>query len=690
MREKLFAMREIGERFAEKGYSLVLTAASSIRRRPTITMMMVVLLLYAIVGAFLFSPIVDNILRSDYWFIRVLFGNTGWSSEDIKGVATFELLGNPRSQPLAHLLLFARYTLFGDNIALYHILSIALHVTNGFLVFLILSRLNTRFSLSAIFGLLFIVLTSQFDTAVWTYHVYLVLGTSLFLLALLLVIRYIQLGRAIYFYSGVFLALLLALLYEAAILAPAILLLIVWVKYALSGEEEKGSKQRLRPLLYSVLASYLVFFLVSFYMFQITKTERDVSLVTDTLIGGNLIAATKAVGLGLWESVFIKNIGIRPDIQFLDIIYLRLPNNIFTDWTNLFKLLLGLCLIPFFRLRKQNAFLVLPLLVLALSYMFILSAGRLTTNTLEYVLTQPRHFYFPNCMVMISIGLLLGQKYERKHLRYAIAVILIAISIFNAQSVWYSNKEVARMLSPINQQYYSMQSFFKANPSAKLFLDFVPDNRRKLCLGLDVAFDALYQGSNRITKSVKEATHIYDSREFRVNEKYSPASIGPYLGDFTVQWQFWVNPASPLRHEVAVIGSDALYPRIAITPDQFIQVDMVNSTTGKIDQFRLKLPPWEELWQELPQSGGWPVVIIEKEGDELCFIVNGTLRKKVHLNHSYLRWDKDGIELLGEVYQGAHEMMFSTRLFVELDGAKYSSGAHNVGDRLTITLFRPW
>ncbi len=134
-----------------------------IARRPAISIM-AVLLFYSIVAAFLFSPIVDNILRSDYWFIRVLFGNTNWSPEGIKNVATFELLGNPRSQPLAHLLLFARYTLLGYNIAPYHILNIGLHVANGFLVFLILSRLNTRFSLSAILGLLFIVLTSQFDT----------------------------------------------------------------------------------------------------------------------------------------------------------------------------------------------------------------------------------------------------------------------------------------------------------------------------------------------------------------------------------------------------------------------------------------------------------------------------------------------------------------------------------------------
>jgi len=661
-----------------------------IGHRPAIKIMMV-LLLYAIAGTFLFSPIVDNVLRSDYWFIRVLFAHISWSLEGVKKVATFELLGDPRSQPLAHLLLFARYTLFGDNIAAYHILNIGLHVANGFLVFLILSRLNTRFSLSVILGLLFIVLTSQFDTVVWTYHVFLVLGTGLFLVALLLIIQYIQLGRAIYFYSGLFLALLLALFYEAAILAPAILLLIVfWAKYTLSGETRKVSKQGMRPLLYGVLASYLVFFIVTFIMFQITRTGRNVSLLGDTLTRGNLIEATKAVGLSLWENTFLKNIGIRPDIRFLDIIYLHLPLSVFTDWTNLSKLVLGLSLLPLFRLRKQNVFLVLPLLFFALSYSFILSAGRLTTNSLEYVLTQPRHFYFPNCMVIISIGLLLGQKYEWKRFRYAIATILIAILVFNAQNVWYSTRLVDRMMSPINQQYYSVQAFFKANPSAKLFLDFVPDNRRKLCLGLDVAFDALYQGSNRITKSVKEATHIYDSRDFRVNERYSPASIGPYLGDFTIQWQFWVNPASPLRQEVAVVGSNKLYPRIAITPDGFIRVDMVNTTTGKIDQFRFTLPPLEELWRELPQSGGWPVVIIERDGDELCFIVNGTLREKVHLNYSYLRWSKDSIELLGQVYQGAHEMIFSTRLFVELDGAKYSSGAHGVGERLAITLFRPW
>ena len=425
-------------------------------------------------------------------------------------------------------------------------------------------------------------------------------------------------------------------------------------------------------------------------MLQLTEGQRDVSLLGDVLTAPNILAASEAVVLSLWENIFLKNIGIILDVQISDIIYLRLPHNVFTDLANLSKIAVGLCLLALCRLGRRNAFLVVPLLLLALSYIFILSAGRLTTNTLEYVLTQPRHFYFPNALVIICLGLLLQKSFERTYLRQATAILLVAIAILNAGNVFSANELVARTMRPIDDQYARLQAFLEANPSARVFIDFVPDNRRKLNLGLDIAFDALYQGSNRITKSVKAATHVYDSRGFTVNGMYDPASLGPYLGDFTVQWQFWVDPASPLRRDVAVIGSEKVLPRIIIAPDDLIRVDMVNSVTGKVDQFRFKLPSFDQLSKETPHSGGWPEVIIEKEGDELSFILNGTLKEKVHLDAPYLRWDKDGIGLLGQVYWGAHQMIFATRLFVEMDGARYSAADYNVGDRLNTSVFRPW
>ena len=116
----------------------------------------------------------------------------GFSLKTLKDISFFEMFGHIRFQPLGHLLIFVRYLAFGNNILLYHILNIALHVSAAFLVFLVLKAFlkDTRFPF--IFGLLFITLPSQFDTVAWTYHIYIILGTMLALSTIFLVYRYVE------------------------------------------------------------------------------------------------------------------------------------------------------------------------------------------------------------------------------------------------------------------------------------------------------------------------------------------------------------------------------------------------------------------------------------------------------------------------------------------------------------------
>lgn len=213
-------------------------------------------------------------------------------------------------------------------------------------------------------------------------------------------------------------------------------------------------------------------------------------------------------------------------------------------------------------------------------------------------------------------------------------------------------------MEPMDRHYYRLKDFFKAKQKAKVFMDFTPETSGKFFLGADVACDVLFKG--RMTKFLEKATHIYDGSEFIENTSKTWLA-SDYLKDFTIKWTYIRRYGVNLNKDIVIIGSKSAFPKISITKNGLIKIDLVEASSGRIDSyiFRYPEPAPDEISAWLYDN-----IAIEKNGDELCLVFNGVPQGILKVRATYKDCDKDGIGLLGDYYRGAGENVFSTMLYM--------------------------
>lgn len=626
--------------------------------------MAAVLSIYTITAIVAFLPTIHTVFRSDDWIILSLFNNLeGMTLASAKDIALFEMFGDIRFQPIAHFLLYARHLIFGSNMLAYHLLNITLHVLTGVAVFKVLSALTRDSKLSFILGLIFITLPSQFDTITWTYHIYIIVSTLFVLLSVCLALKYAGSPKKVFLFTALLLALVSMLLYEPAILGPASLLLIVSGLY-LSGS---GSITRRDLILTisSVIGVYAFYLALTAYGLSLTRQNHSVS-PSDLATLGNMAKAFMVTARNIWESTFIKNIGIPPNVEITDIVYLLTPKGLYTALPALGKIALGLFILSLFRPGRSDRHIAIALGVFAISYIYIISLGRVLTNSVMYVPSQPRYQYFPNALLLITAGIFLWRKFQDKGLRPLISVVIFAMLLWNLQNVVHANNLVAAATRPLDYHYYNIKGFFKSHPSARLLMTFTPETDRKFYLGFDIALDILFK--DRLTKFSQKATHIYDGETFTVNRRYGADDFGDDLKDFTVEWLYFRRKNTVQTNPVRIIGPDRTYPKISITPDGLLLVEMLVAGTSTVHTFSQSYPPPK------PDSTS-PVhvlhMIVEKDDNVLCLAYNGLLMGKMELKTAYRQWNGDGLGLYGEYFSGSGEPINITNLNFMPETAKY-------------------
>ncbi len=654
-------------------------------KRPKLAL---ILLSYFVVSVIVFYSTIGNIWRSDYWLIATLFHNQdSFTFEAIKNIALFEMFGDIRFQPIAHLLMFTVHKIFGNAVVLYHLTNIALHAAVGLLVCALVYEFSEDTRFSFIFGLIFVVLPSQFDTVIWTYHIYIISCSIAVLAGTLYACRYAETDKMQYLVAAVFLATLAIFLYEPAILTPAsIFFLVIGIYIERSEGPLTGiTKERIIPVLFGVAISYALYLAVTAYGLTLTKGSTKMSL-GDMLTLTHIVDSLGAVCMNLFESTLLKNIGISPDIKIRDIVYIYLPKQFFGDFVNIVKVGLGILLVSLFRVSKIHRPIVLTSIGLATSYLFVILLGRLLTNDLSYAMSQPRYQYFSNSILLTISGVLLWPKYQEKGFKTLINVLLLAIFFWNTQSILYASKKVSMAMKPMDIHYYKLKDFYSKNPEAKVFVDFIPDNNGRFFLGTDIALDLLFK--ENITKSIEGATHIYDGLRLVKNKSYNGGEASPYLKDFTLSWMYQHYPDNIPKKSIQIIGSEESLPMISMTPDGYVKVVMRNLDTDELAIYQVEhgySPDERDPFLEL-----WSSMVIEKNGDELCLIFNGKLEKKVDLKGEYRGWDKDGVSNLGGYYTGAGQVVFVARMFIQSDVAKYSCGEYDLGDKISVEIRKPW
>ena len=619
---------------------------------------LVVVITYAIVALGVFHPTIDNIFRSDYWFIFALFEKMGgFTLQNIKELSVFEFMGDLRFQPLAHILIYIRYAVFQDNIILFHLSNIVLHISAALLIFLVVKEITRATAFSFIFGLLFIVLQSQFDTVVWTYHLYIILGAISFLIVVLLTLKYLSTDKPAYLYIAALFSLVSLLLYEPSILVPALVFLIVYFRNNKDGG--KGGKRRLALSGALAFFAYLAFILITLYGMTLIDGEGRVGL--GSLLGiENLALAVKGSVLNIWESTLLKNTGVAARIHIFDIVYVYLPDDLYSTLINIVKLALALLLISFFRITRDNRGTLFVLALVALSYIFIISLGRVHSNTITYLLSQPRYQYFVNAAALIITALLVSAKYREKDLKPLIAIIFAALFFWNSHNVLYANNRVDKEMDFLNAPYYKIKAFLAEEPSAIVYVNYAPLNELRFFLGSDIAFDMLFGES--VTRFSAKATHIFDGESVKVNEGYRQGSTSLYLEDFKLSWGYLnVKKDGVAVDEYTLVGPEGSYPGVSLDANGHVALRLKEAASGRVETYRLKLPAG------LP-SDRFAMMEVIKDGEDLCLRVNGVLVDKLPLSSKYVNWELDGSNLLGEYYYGRGGVSYVTMLFITHDG----------------------
>lgn len=637
---------------------------------------------YSLVGLALFHESLGSIFRSDYWLILTLFNRQeGFSLETVKNISLFEMFGDIRFQPLAHLLMYFRHLVLGNHIALYNLLNVALHVLTAFLVFLMLARLLKEVRVSFLFGAWFLALFSQFDTVVWTYHIYIVVGVIFALVCAYMAYRYAEAGERRFLVLAATAGLLSLLLYEAAVFVLAAIPLLVLAAGHATGRNVV--RKEFVFAVVTVLAAYAFYAAFTAYGISLEKPSGKMSL-RDLLEPEHVFLSTKAVLANLWTSSFVKNVGVLSDVKITDIVHLSLEPETYRKADAILKILLGLVLLGLVRPRRVGYFAVV-LLAVGLSYVFIIALGRLLTNDAHYLMAQPRYQYFPNVFALLALALLLADRFRQAHIRRLAVPVIGAMIFWNAQNVLYANNKVHAAMHPMDGHYQRITAHFAEHPDTTVFVDMTPDTHGMLFLGADIALDNLF--GNQLTKSIVHADYIYDGNGFTKNPRQRPGRANT-LGDFTVSWMYMHDFRYPPKSEITVIGSDASYPRISLAPDGYIKVQLLPDNPGVPEVRLLKHGYIPKTNDE--HLGDWFAFTLEKHGRSLCLYRNGELIRKVRLGGAYKNWDRDGDGLLGSYFTGSREIAFISRLSMQLDAAKYGCGNYPVGQSVAMDIKRPW
>lgn len=628
----------------------------------------VTFIIYALAAFTAFHSTSGNIFRSDYWLIAQLFNSFDEVTiETLKRISLFEIMGDPRFQPLAHLLMYLRFLVMKFNPLAFHTLNIALHTLTAFLIYLTVKELTAEKGLAFISGLIFIVLQSHFDTVVWTYHIYIITGAALLLAAILLTRRYSVTGDRALFIYGVLLSLISLLLYEPAVAAPAVmagLLIFNWRRDG--GTAPKGT---IYPAIFIAGAAYLVYMMVTLFGTSLTTTSHKMGM-GDLIALSNIGLAVKALFVNLWQTSFIINTGMAAALKLSDIVYIRAPEDIFTP-INIIKLIPAVFLLASLRMVKGTRATVLILAALALSYLFIISLGRMRSNSLEYFISQPRYQYFPNAVLLIIGAVLLSANFKKKILKPAISAALLAIFFWNMQNTLIANNKVSEAMEFLDSHYYRIKDFTKEDPSRKLYMNFTPAEGLRFALGADIALDLMLDGS--LSSFPSKATHIYTEEAITDNPfKSNNGQTAAELGNFFISWAYLPVYKLTPQDDVEVLAGKQGEPGISITSTGELIFRAVRADTGTSETITLKNPYFSSSYASSEGKRTLKHMVLVKDGNEICLYFNNRLADKKILHYPYRNWRADGSKLFGGHYSGSGGAAYVLRLFKQLDSSDYS------------------
>ena len=436
-------------------------------------------LLFIVLLIFYF-PTFGNPPRSDYWSVFYVFQKVDASPAPPTwlDIANHDPWRHGTFRPLAHLIIYLEYRVFGANFIGNHILNFFSYFLSIVLLYLLARALSLDKLLTGAFLVLFAFLFSHFDIITWTFHVFTIISFCAFLFGFIIFLKFLKTGRTVLLIPIALLFIFGMLCSEVYAPWPLALLILTYTPHLAAGAR-KGRRWPVWALLGVI---YLAYFMVFLFTRETTHTTGKLPQPTVTQIAVSIcgtlfnlfytgIVVNLIPALNVPARVY-DNI----DMGGLLIKYSHLLPGIVVGMGIITLLLAGISGWLLYRRKNFHALGLLSfLLYLYCSGFFVVMLARATTNKTEYVFTQFRYQYIPNAILILLVVAALDTVLRpRRREKLVIAGALIPILLANIYISQFYVGVIQKQLLPLRLLVSHIQRGIKdgvINRDARLYLE---------------------------------------------------------------------------------------------------------------------------------------------------------------------------------------------------------------------------
>ncbi|MBW1742200.1 MAG: glycosyltransferase family 39 protein [Deltaproteobacteria bacterium] len=621
--------------------------------------------------------------RSDEWYIANFALHSPLSVETIAQASTWELFGDPRFQPFSHLLLFLIHKVFGDAFVLFHLLSWVSHIVVGLLIYAIVRELHDDKITASLCAVLFITGFSHFDTVSWTYHLYIIHQAICLLVGLWIVLRDPLKLRWWQALPGGILVGLACYYYEAALVIPALIMIMAFRSHYMLRKSDFESKSH-NLFVFALCVAVLYGGFLGLYLSQMGAQ------ISGRVEPGLFSVAAVNTLKGLWRQGVVGNLGFPPRHTFGDLLYLKGSNSgivpIFAIVMFLTALTIGLRSqgLQIVRQIKSHGYLILVLLGCAVSYYGIIAMGRFNL----YVVTQSRYFYLPDVFLVLAFSWPLAaacsvrpetpgrnrkggwRRINTALVRpqtWAVCAVCIVIGL-NGFHVFGMCRDIARFMNPVKASIETVKHFKEMSGVEKqLYVDFVPRNLNdKLFGGTHIALETCFGDPGFLTRNVGKAEYVYNKSDGIVpNAAFGSQDTN--TGDFTFEFDY-------------VMWGDLIV--VFDSPENTFGIRRLSQTENEL---LLRLTCFSEgRSEEIYLTAKHPRryvshVVVQKQGENVYAVEEGRLIAVEWVGQGEVSW-QDRTLFLGSLVVFPPQYCYLENFFACVGKVKYDLEGMDVGD----------
>ncbi|MFA5163774.1 MAG: hypothetical protein WC441_04655 [Patescibacteria group bacterium] len=456
------------------------------------------------------------------------FHNLGRFPGQIKclHILGFDPLEQVGFRPLANLFYYIFYLLFGSNFIFYNILNFIFY----FLSLLILYRFALYFIkdkiLIAAFIFLYAFLFNHFDILLWSCHIHIIAGFSLFLLGFIAFMEYLKKGGMHLVLASALLFLIGMFCYESFFLWPLGIVILSSIK-SLRTQGKHAAKPLKKPI-FLILASVYIFYFLAFLFTRSLKTYINPRYsFYDFLQPHVFVLSALSVIFNIYNNLAVA---ILPIIVFplkvAENIYMAGPlinyinrgNNWFVySMGGLFSLIVAALFVYLYKKRYVEEWkIIVYFLFLLTAEPYIIFFCRLLDNALGYCLSEFRYQYIPNAFIILTVAFIIERfvkpSRRRKKLIFAFLALIFFLNIVCIHRVMniynYHLSGLQRMISSIKRGIG--QGYI--NSSNRLYIDEdLPDYLPHLCWNIEMGELFIPNGNYKWMFSEKEMENFTDA-----------------------------------------------------------------------------------------------------------------------------------------------------------------------------------